>query len=250
VPQRAASEVVARRKWLPDFLAKRIFGAPLAPSREEWTRVIEGLWHGDPPMDALVEWMLEQPVERKAMFERALTQGIEQVADAPPALRAFFDVIDATPAWVDGALLNRGARAAQMVGTAGFYVLRDMALMGGYVYFNTMNQTLAATGALTKNVTKRLGETGQWLAAAVATDGLQRFGAGFVHTLRVRMVHALVRRAVRHKPEWLADKWGLPINQIELRSSVAPSSRVSLRMDACLRPRHWQAAPARIARPR
>lgn len=222
-PQRVEPDHVVQRRWIPDFVARLIFGAPLAPSRAEWARMLAALHEGDPLMDELVAWMMEAR-ERRALFERALLHGID--SDSPPALRRFFAHVDRVPPWLDRDLLAQGAQAAQWVGMAGFYVLRDMALMGGYVYFNSMNQTLAATGALSKNVALRLGETGKWLADAVAPEGLQRFGAGFVSTIRVRMVHALVRRSV--KRDWAEERWGTPINQIDMMATYLAFGPVAL----------------------
>jgi hypothetical protein len=227
LPDRAVSYRVARRKWLPDFVARRLFGAPLAPRPEEWAAVRDALWRGDPPMDELVSWMLEQ-APRRALFERALTQGLASIEDPPAPLARFFAQLDAAPAWLERRLVEDGARAAQQVGMAGFYVLRDLALMGGYVYFNSMNQTLVATGALSKDVTRRLGATGQWLAQVVAPAGLARFGSGFIATIRVRMVHALVRRAVDGRKDWQRERWAAPINQIDMMATYLAFGPVTL----------------------
>jgi hypothetical protein len=229
VPTRASPYAVAGRKWLPDFIAKVIFGKPLAPSPDEWARVGEALREGDPPMDELVAWMFDgPPAKAKALFEQALMSGIETVDNPPAPLRRFFELVDKGPAWLDRSQLNEGARAQQFTGMAGFYVLRDMALMGGYTYFNSMNQTLAATGALSKNVALRLGETGKWLADATKPDGLLRFGDGFITTIRVRMVHALVRRALTNKKTWDEDTWGVPINQIDMLATYLAFGPVTI----------------------
>lgn len=217
VPRRALPYRIAGRNWLPRFVSKLIFGKPLAPTREEWARVVDALWQGDAPMDSVVGWMFaESPGKRKALFEQALTQGIDTIEDPPAPLKEFFDHVDATPPWLDRALMDEGGKSAQAAGMVGFYVLRDMALMGGYAYFSSMNQTLAATGALHKDVALRLAETGKWLDDVIKPNGLERFGDGFITTIRVRMVHALVRRALQTKKDWDAQTWGVPINQVDM----------------------------------
>jgi hypothetical protein len=217
VPKRALPYSVAGRKWLPDFVTRAIFGKPLAASREEWACVVEGLGRGDPAMDRIVAWMFEaNPGQTKALFEQALTRGIQTVDEPPAPLKEFFDCIDNAPGWLDPALLVEGAKVAQSSGMVSFYVLRDMALMGGYAYFSSLNQTLAATGSLQKDAALRLGETGKWLADVTTPHGLERFGAGFITTIRVRMVHALIRRALTKRGDWDANTWGVPINQIDM----------------------------------
>ncbi len=220
VPKRALPYSMAGLKWLPDGLSRRIFGKPLAPEPDEWRRIEAALWQGDPPMDAVVAWMFEEgPSKTKALFEQALKQGIETLENPPPALKAFFEHIENAPPWLDRALLNEAPKIAQVSGMASFYVLRDMALMGGYVYFNSMNQTLAATGSLRKNVALRLGETGKWLAEVTKPHGLERFNDGFITTIQVRLVHSLVRRALQKRGDWDADAWGQPINQVDMMAT-------------------------------
>ncbi len=228
-PARMRSSRIARLEWLPPMLARRVFGAPLAPTRDEWREVEAGLWRGDAAMDELVAWMFEdRPGKRKAQFEQALARGIASVASAPEALRRFFAIVDRDPPWLDRALLTTGIRASRLAGDAGFYVLRDLALMGGYSYFNSMNHTLALAGALTKDTALRIGETGKWLADVTEEGGLARFGIGFISTLRVRLIHGLIRRHVAALPEWQAERWGVPINQIDMLATYLAFGPVSL----------------------
>lgn len=228
-PRRLQPDWIARTSWLPAFLARPLFGQPLAPTAEEWRAVQEALQHGDEPMDRVVDWMFAAgPRIAKTLFEQALTEGIDSVSNAPAPLREFFAHIDTPPAWLDRTLLEEGARISQLGGNVSFYVLRDMALMGGYVYFNSFNQVLAATGALHKDVGLRLGETGKWLFDVTESGGLDRFGAGFITTIRVRMVHALVRRHLRTGKGWDASTWGLPINQMDMLATYLAFGPVTL----------------------
>lgn len=228
-PERALPWKQARRQWLPPLLGRLIFGQPLAPTPTEWQRVQAALWQGDPAMDRVVAWMFEGNARaNKALFEQALTQGIASLSAPPAELREFFARVDQPPSWLDPALLEEGARAAQLGGMVAFYVLRDMALMGGYVYFNSMNQTLAQAGALHKDTALRLGETGKWLQDVTEPGGLERFGDGFITTLRVRLVHALIRRHLQSRPDWQAEKWGVPINQIDMLATYLAFGPVTL----------------------
>ncbi|HWU23228.1 MAG TPA: hypothetical protein VN088_16940, partial [Nocardioides sp.] len=77
----------------------------------EFRRYGEALTEGDPLMDEVVAWMTATGrTEGKRLFERALTHGIATVPDAPDPLRALFEEVERTPAWVDRDLLDRGAR--------------------------------------------------------------------------------------------------------------------------------------------
>jgi hypothetical protein len=210
----------ARKKRIPDFVAKLVFGQPLPPTEAEWQQVQEALWQGDPAMDQLVDWLFATgPRVAKPMFDQALERGIDSLDNPPQPLRDFFALVDRDPPWLNRALLDTGAAVSHLGGKVGFYVLRDMALMGGYAYFNSMNQTLASSGSLRKDTSQRLGETGKWLNDVTEIGGMNRFSDGFKTTIRVRLVHALVRRNLLNKPDWEADKWGLPINQIDMQAT-------------------------------
>ncbi|NPU93902.1 MAG: DUF2236 domain-containing protein [Gammaproteobacteria bacterium] len=233
-PKRFLPWSIAGRKWLPDFIAKPFFGKPLAPSQDEWQRMELALWQGDPAMDKVVDWMFEVgPRHSKPLFDQALQRGIDSLTDPPPVLQEFFAIVDQAPPWLNRTRLEKGVNVAHLTGTVSFYVLRDMALMGGYAYFNSMNQTLAATGALSKDTALRLGETGKWLNDVTEPHGMERFGPGFITTLRVRLVHALVRRHLQNKAEWEPEKWGIPINQVDMLATYlafGPATLMGARM--------------------
>lgn len=228
-PKRALPWAIARLQWFPAWLGRRIFGKPLAPTSEEWQAVQQALWRGDAPMEKVVAWMFEGSARsNKALFEQALLQGITSLENPPEVLTEFFAHIDSPPDWLKPELLEEGAVAAQLGGMVAFYVLRDMALMGGYVYFNSMNQTLAPAGALHQDTSLRLGETGKWLQDVTETGGLARFSPGFTTTIRVRLVHALIRRQLQSRPEWQAETWGVPINQIDMLATYLAFGPVTL----------------------
>lgn len=228
-PARVFPYALARMKWLPDFIAKPIFGKPLAPTQEEWTRVEQALLQGDPAMDKVIDWMFaSSPRHTKPLFDQALTRGIDTLDNPPAVLQEFFALIDTPPPWLNRARLEQGVKDSRLSGKVGFFVLRDMALMGGYALFNSMNQTLASSGALSKETGLRLGETGKWTNDVTEPHGMDRFGPGFITTVRVRMVHALVRRNLRLKPDWDTAKWGMPINQIDMLATYLAFGPVSL----------------------
>ncbi|MCA9626922.1 MAG: DUF2236 domain-containing protein [Myxococcales bacterium] len=201
------------------WLQRALIGRELAPSRVEYERACAALWDGDPLMDAVVEWLFEVgPKQGKPLFERALNEGLESVPDAPPALRAFFERVEQPPDWVDPELAEEGARFCRRLGLTATFVLRDLALMGGYL-LSGFNQTLVKTGALNKGTAKRIAETGKWWVDCTDPGGMQRFAPGFKTTVHVRLVHALVRRGLAKRSDWDAEEWGLPISQIDMAAT-------------------------------
>lgn len=195
---------------------KLMMGRDPSPTRDEYNEMVAALWQGDAPMDALLDWMYEiGPREGRKLYEQALERGIDSIADAPKPLRDFFKMIERTPSWVDHALIEDGVSFIHRTGLAGPYVLRDFALMGGYL-LSGFNHALVMTGALNKGASQRIAETGKWWVDCTEHDGLSRFGVGFKTTLRVRMVHGMVRRHLPTRPEWDNSEWGIPVNQTDM----------------------------------
>lgn len=204
-----------RRPNVPGWL-RLALGRDPSPSTAEWSQMVAALMEGDPAMDRCVEWMFAHGArEGRALFYQALEQGIDAVPDAPAPLRAFFEEIERLPDWVDPELLAEGARFHHRIGLAGPYILRDLALMGGYL-LSGFNQALVLTGALNKGASQRIAETGKWWMDCTASDGLRRGAPGWRSSIEVRLVHAMVRRHLPSRPEWDVAEYGLPVNQIDM----------------------------------
>jgi hypothetical protein len=205
-----------------------LIGRELAPSRAEYDAVVDALWDGDPAMDALVEWMFAYgPKEARALVEKAMHSGVGSIPDAPEPLRAFFRSVEQAPPWLDRALIDEAVHFIHGTGLTATYVLRDLALMGGYL-LSGFNQTLVLTGALNNGTSQRIAETGKWWMDCTDPGGLERFGDGFKSTLHVRMVHGLVRRNLAGKAEWNSAEWGLPLSQIDMAATYLGFSVVML----------------------
>lgn len=205
-----------------------ILGRELAPSYPEYQRVVAALQQGDQPMDDLIDWMMQSGMrDTKPMFEQALQHGYASIPDCPAPLREFFQQVEQAPAWLDRQLLADGVRFMHGTGTTATYVLRDLALMGGYL-LSGFNQSLVMTGALNHGTSRRIAETGQWWIDCTEPNGLQPFAAGYRSTLHVRFIHGLVRRNLANKPEWDHAKWGLPLSQIDMVSTYLGFSVVML----------------------
>jgi hypothetical protein len=190
------------------------------PTPEQWRSLGERLTVGDEPMDRLVEWMISAGMDQmRPLFDRALAEGIANVADAPGPLREFFVQVETTPDWVDPDKLRKGARALRIGGADGMYIARDVALLGGY-QFSGFNKTLLRTGALEKGSNKRFAETMQWGMDIISEGGLTPLAVGYRSTIRVRLIHAFVRRHVAAMPDWRGDEWGVPVNQTDMAATL------------------------------
>ena len=89
IPRRHGSDVAAGRRT-GRLVRLMVRGNP-EPSEQRWRELGEGLLHGDPPADRLLEWMHDAGM-RQAMplFQRAVADGVASLPDAPAPLKAFF----------------------------------------------------------------------------------------------------------------------------------------------------------------
>src|SRR6185369_5954694 len=78
------------------------------------------------------------------------------------------------------------------------------------------NKPLALSGHLVHRASQRLKDTTRYVFAITQPDGLARFSDGFKMTVRVRLIHAQVRRLLRQSGQWKAEAWGAPINQCHM----------------------------------
>jgi hypothetical protein len=217
IPRRHGCDVAAGRRT--GRLVRLMVRGDPEPDAQRWRELGEALMQGDPPADRLLEAMHELGLGRAMpLFKRAAAEGIAQTRDAPPAMREFFARVEAVPAWVRPDAIEQGQRLFQRMGRTADFALRDGALMGGY-QASAFNKTLILTGALAGGNARRVAETMQWVADCTAVGGLARGAPGYVSTLHVRLMHAMVRRRLLRLPEWDSAELGIPINQTDMAAT-------------------------------
>jgi hypothetical protein len=218
-PTRAKSfaEVQKAPLWMKALTP--ILGQGLTPNSIEYDALVKAVSEGDVLMDDYVAWMFSSnPQLAKQKFDQALQQGLDSVEECPDPLRLLFQEVERVPAWLDRQLLNDALVFIHSAGKDANHVLRDAALMGGYL-LSGFNRALIMTGALNQDASKRMAETSKWWMDCTDYGGLERFGAGFKSTVHVRFIHALVRRNLAANPEWESQQWGLPICQIDMAAT-------------------------------
>lgn len=174
---------------------------------------------GDPLADDLVlAFEALPPGEGQRMFEQALEHGIDTVASPPPALVALFRQIDDVPAWVDWDRMHNGARAYMRPGFFGGLTLSAVGLLTGY-HSHAATKALAFTGRLDQMAQRRLAETALFVLQVFQIDALRRFGPGLKTAVRVRLIHAQIRRHLMRSPAWRSEEWGLPINNADMAAT-------------------------------
>lgn len=171
------------------------------------------LMRGDGPADELVAVLNElRPAQAHRLLGQALDEGIDHVKRPPRALVQFFRQIEEVPLWRDWDKLDRGGRAMIRTGPLGALVLVCYCLPLSYASPDG-NKPLAASGRLVQRAYRRLTETARFLLETCRPGGLRRGGEGFKITVRVRLMHAQVRRLLLQRGTFPLDRWGMPVNQ-------------------------------------
>lgn len=179
---------------------------------------------GDPLADRLVTAFGELPGgEGWRLLDRALSgeaggraadngRGSTAATTVPPELAEMVAPALEPPSWVDLDRVERGAVAYWRAGAVNL----SLALTCGSLAFGyqsaRLTRPLAATGRLDRMAPRRLQETSDWLTRTTRPGALQPGGEGASATIRLRIVHALVRRHLSESSKWDSESWGVPIS--------------------------------------
>lgn len=145
------------------------------------------------------------------LLERVLDDVDRNLSEAPTSLQELLAPLLAPPAWYRPGLVEEGARAWWRFGSLQSITLFQ-SLLYGY-QSPGLARPLALTGRLTSGTSDRLAETGRWLLRATAPNGMTPGAKGWAETVRIRLVHAIVRHHLIERFDWDSEGWGVPINQ-------------------------------------
>ncbi|MGB1698997.1 MAG: oxygenase MpaB family protein [Nannocystaceae bacterium] len=186
-------------------------------------RLVPFLFREDPRADAVVAILAEQPAEaRRTAISSVLRLPFE---DHGPEWSALLEDAIAVPVWVDWEAIERAGVLFRRAGVLGGLVLGLRSLVYGYAA-PAGNKPLALSGRLEASGAHRLAETGKFTSAVCAPDGMRVGAPGWCATLRVRLMHAQVRRLISTSARYDHAAWGRPINQHDMLSTILLFSTV------------------------
>ena len=200
-PPRAASTFPTRYRDGADVRAR--FG-------DRVDRLGGYLWQSDPLADAAVETLVPGPAG-----DERVRAALAREAGVPAALRQLIEAAHEVPPWVEWERLDRAGRFFLRTGLLGGIVLGARSLILGYAS-PAGNKPLVLSGRLRAAAAPRLHETSRFVQAVVRTGGMRVGADGWRITLRVRLMHAQVRRMILASPSWRREAWGHPINQHDM----------------------------------
>jgi hypothetical protein len=169
-------------------------------------------WQRDELMIGAVEAFERLGYEQgRALFEQALTQGIETLDDPPQEFVDLFEHLDNLPAQFDLVSAERGRMLAMSSTFAATTIIR------GWAFYETamtgdISAATGATGRFADDGPRRFIETARVFAEFTLPDIFDRHSEAFQDVVRVRLMHALASKGLRRK--WGDDvylKFGEPI---------------------------------------
>lgn len=183
---------------------------------------------GDPEADALMEAFAAHPAPVQQRWTKlGIEQGPDALGDAPEAVRAFFAAAGQVPAWFDPAATGPGCRAFHRHSEMFLGAFVGAVLVEGFA--TLIAKSFALTGRLTDQGVRRLKQNNLHLVEIFMPGGLEREGDGWRLSVRIRLIHARVRRLAAESPEWDAAAWGTPLSSAHIGYAAAAFSGLLLR---------------------
>lgn len=169
-------------------------------------------WQRDEHMTGVVDAFERLGHEKgRAMFEQALTQGIETVQDPPQELVDLFEHLDQLPSQFDLVAAERGRMLAMSATISATTIIRGWALYETAMT-GDISAATGATGRFADDGPRRFIETARVFAEFTLPDIFDRHSEAFQDVVRVRLMHALASRGLRRKwGDELYLKFGEPI---------------------------------------
>ena len=193
-------------------------------------RYVSHLYLGDPDADLVVEDMASLSQEDSAKFiQAAMEQDQAVMRDAPESLKAFFERLDTPPDWFDLEATLPGSRLFYRFP----YVFTASLVGAGLIegFSSGIAKSFLYTGRLFdgNQGVRRLKQNNRHQVELFLPGGLDRHGEGWKLTVRLRLIHAQIRRLISSQPDWDSDAWGVPISAAHLAlANTVFSARVLL----------------------
>ena len=166
---------------------------------------------GDPDADALIDAISDIDHEEQGEFIKAgMDQDEEKLRDAPREVGEFFEKIGTPPTWFDP--------QSAYPGCSGFHAYSDLFLTAFVTdiiirgFTTLISQSFFITGRLTDWGVRRLRQNIRHLLEIMLPGGLERHGEGWKLSVRLRLVHAQIRRHLLASEDWDHEAHGMPIS--------------------------------------
>ena len=178
---------------------------------------------GDPEGEAVVEELFALGDDQAyRLIKAAMDEDDKGLSDAPQSLLDFFEQISHPPSWWDPAATGPGIRSFHRHSDMILQAFAAGVLVEGFT--TNIARSFIITGRLRDQGVRRLKNNNRHLMEIFWPDGLERHGDGWKLSVRIRLVHAQVRRLMREAPDWEGEAWGDPISAAHLAFAASAFS--------------------------
>lgn len=199
-----------------ESIVRKLTGSRLFPTDDQARALTEDLFAGDPVAERFVAEVMngpQGPAAGRKLLDKALTEGIDAIADAPESMRELFAEFETVPEWVRPDLVEQGAAIWRRWGTM-LFSFAGAETLEMYTESAVATPLSLAGGYAGDSALRRYLETCRfWMDVSEPGALLTPGSAGRATALKVRVMHVSVRARVADHPEWDIDRWGLPISQ-------------------------------------
>lgn len=214
---RAAPPASIPSDYVPGHREARLLDADLADRYVRHTMI------GDPLADAVMEYLNTlSGDEAHRLIEAGMDGDPSGLAGTPGEFREFFAQLDSPPAWVDPTSFGPGIRMFHrnsrviLVGFVGGVLIEGFA--------TNISRSFFITGRLRDQGVRRLQQNNRHMIECFLPGGLDREGDGLKLSVRVRLIHAQIRRLLNHSGDWDHEAWGMPLSAAHMGYSITAFS--------------------------
>ena len=207
--------------YIEGYEKARALNPDLADAYVEHTLV------GDPLADAAMESLAEFDREKSHRLINAGMQGDDAgMREAPDALKELFSALDG-PSVVDfnPALADPGSRAFYKYSDMFFVALVLEAVITGFT--TGVSKSFYTTGRTAGNL-RRLRQNTRHMVEITLPGGMERHGDGWKLTVRIRLIHAQLRRMLLKSNAWDVSVDGLPLHMSHRALAATGFSAINL----------------------
>ncbi len=161
--------------------------------------------------------------ESERLIQAAMNEeGEEALKDAPDSLRRFFKEAETTPEWLDYSAFAPSVRMFYRNSQIVLAAFVAGVLIEGFT--TNIAKSFFITGRVRDQGIRRLGQNNRHMMEIFLPGGMYRHGDGWKLSLRIRIVHARLRRLLSDSEDWDKEAWGEPISAAHLGYAISAFS--------------------------
>ena len=179
---------------------------------------------GDPLAEEMAADLEEFDSSESERFIKAAMdgEGEEALKNAPDSLRRFFKEAETPPDWLDYSAFAPSVRMFHRNSQIILAAFVAGVLIEGFT--TNIAKSFFITGRVRDQGIRRLGQNNRHMIEIFLPGGMYRHGDGWKLSLRIRIVHARLRRLLNNSEDWHREDWGEPISAAHLGYAITAFS--------------------------